>query len=194
MSDFHSLALRRHSIRKYTDQTIDASDVKLILEAALLAPTSKNSRPWQFVCVDEKSMLQRLAQCKPAGAMPVERCRLAVVVCADSTLSDPWVEDASIAAAFMQLQAEDLGLGSCWVQVRGRFTADGIPSEELIRHYIELRGIGVVDVQQLLGIPDTISVLCIVTFGHKDEERKPVDPSKLLWEKVHIGSWNNSEI
>ena len=180
MSHFHSLALRRHSIRKYTAQTIDASDVKLILEAALLAPTSKNSRPWQFVCVDEKSMLQRLAQCKPAGAMPVERCRLAVVVCADSTLSDPWVEDASIAAAFMQLQAEDLGLGSCWVQVRGRFTADGLPSEEYV--------------QQLLGIPDTISVLCIVTFGHKDEERKPVDPSKLLWEKVHIGSWNNSEI
>ena len=178
MKDFHSLALQRHSIRKYTSEPIEASDVKLILEAALLAPTSKNSRSWQFVCVDDKSMLERLAGCKPAGAAPVGRASMAVVVCGDPTLSDPWVEDCSIAAAFMQLQAEDLGLGSCWIQVRGRFTADGIPSEEYI--------------QQLLGIPDTLPVLCIMTFGHKDEERRPVDPSKLLWEKVHIGSWNNA--
>ncbi len=178
MKDFHSLALQRHSIRKYTDEPIEAADVKLILEAALLAPTSKNSRSWQFVCVDDKSMLERLAGCKPAGAAPVGRARLAVVVCGDPTLSDPWVEDCSIAAAFMQLQAEDLGLGSCWIQVRGRFTADSIPSEEYV--------------QQLLGIPDTLPVLCIMTFGHKDEERRPVDPSKLFWEKVHIGSWNNA--
>lgn len=175
MTDLHELLLSRHSIRRYTQQAIAPEDVKLILEAALLAPTSKNSRSWQFVVVEDKDMLDRLALCKPAGAVPLSRCPLAVVVCGDSTVSDPWVEDASIAAAYMQLQAEDLGLGSCWVQVRGRFTADDIPSEEYV--------------QQLLGIPETVSVLCIMTFGHKDEVRKPVDPSKLFWEKVHIGSW-----
>lgn len=179
MENLHELLVRRHSIRKYTDEPISPEDVELILEAALLAPTSKSSRSWQFVVVEEPSMLERLAQCKPAGAVPVGRCRLAVVVAGDPTKSDPWVEDASIAAEFMQLQAEDLGLGSCWVQVRGRFTADGIPSEEYV--------------QQLLGIPDTIPVLCIMTFGHKDEERRPVDTSKLLWEKVHIGQWNPAQ-
>lgn len=176
MTDLHQLLLERRSIRRYTSEPLSADDVKLILEAALLSPTSKNSRSWQFVAVDDPSMLQRLADCKPAGAMPVKGCALAVVVCGDSTVSDPWVEDCSIASAFMQLQAADLGLGSCWVQVRGRFTADGIPSEEYV--------------QQLLGIPETMSVLCILTFGHKDEERKPVNPDKLLWEKVHIGLWN----
>lgn len=176
MESFHDLLVRRHSIRKYTSQPIPADDVRMILEAALLAPTSKSSRSWQFVAVDDPSMLERLAGCKPVGAAPIGRCTLAVVVAADPTLSDPWVEDASIAAAFMQLQAEALGLGSCWIQVRGRFTADGIPSEEYV--------------QQLLGMPDTIPVLCIVTFGFKDEERRPVDTSKLLWEKVHIGQWN----
>lgn len=176
METLHDLLVRRHSIRRYTSEAVDAEDVRLILEAALLAPTSKNSRCWQFVAVDRKETLLRLAECKPAGAVPLKNCALAIVVAADSSRSEAWIEDASIAAAYMQLQAEALGLGSCWVQVRGRFTADGIPSEEVV--------------QEILGIPDTISVECIITIGHKDEERKPVDTSKLLWEKVHVSEWN----
>lgn len=179
MENLHDLLVRRHSIRRYTAEAVNAEDVRLILEAALLAPTSKSTRCWQFIAVDDKDTLLRLAECKPAGAVPLKNCVLAVVVAADSSRSDAWIEDASIAAAYMQLQAEALGLGSCWVQVRGRFTADGIPSEEVV--------------QELLGMPDTISVECIMTFGHKDEERKPVDTSKLLWEKVHIGKWNPSQ-
>lgn len=175
MTSFHDLAVTRHSIRKYTPQPLEAEEVQLILEAALLAPTSKSSRSWQFVVVDDRDMLARLAECKPAGAAPIARCPMAVVVLGDSTKSDPWIEDASIAAEFMQLQAADLGLGSCWIQVRGRQTADGLWSEDYVR--------------RLLEIPEELQVLCIMTFGHKDEERRPVDTSKLLWEKVHIGKW-----
>lgn len=180
METFHDLLIRRHSIRRYTDEAVDAEDVRTILEAALLAPTSKNGRPWHFIAVDDKNMLERLSECKPAGAVPLKNCVLAVVVAADPTRSDAWIEDASIAAAFMHLQAEALGLGSCWVQIRGRFTADGIPSEEIV--------------QELLGMPDTMAVECIVTFGHKNEERRPVDTSKLLWEKVHVGKWNPEQV
>lgn len=176
MENFHDLLINRRSIRRYTDKPLDPEAVKTILEAALMAPTSKNSRPWHFVAVDDRDQLERLAQCKPAGAGPIEKCVLAVVVCADSTKSEPWIEDASIAASFMQLQAADLGIGSCWIQVRGRFTANDIPSEEYVR--------------EQLGIPEEISVLCIVTFGYKDEERRPIDTSKLLWEKVSLGQWN----
>lgn len=179
MKDFHELLVERRSIRRYTPEPISAEDVKLILEAGLLAPTSKSSRPWHFIAVDDRQMLERLAGCKPSGATPIERCALAIVVTADPTMTDPWIEDASIAAAYMQLQAADLGLGSCWIQVRGRFTADNIPSEEYV--------------QELLGIPETIPVLCVMTFGHKDEVRKAVDTSKLLWEKVHVGTWNGVE-
>lgn len=175
MNSFHDLAVTRHSIRKYTPEPLEAEEVQLILEAALLAPTSKSSRSWQFVVVDDRDMLARLAECKPAGAAPIARCPMAVVVLGDPTKSDPWIEDASIAAEFMQLQAADLGLGSCWIQVRGRQTADGLWSEDYVR--------------RLLEIPEELQVLCIMTFGHKDEERRPVDTSKLLWEKVHIGKW-----
>lgn len=175
MNQFHELLVNRRSIRRYTDQPIDPEDVKLILEAALMAPTSKSSRPWQFIVVEDKEMLQRLSECKEAGAAPIARAPLAIVVAVDPSLSDPWIEDASIAASYIQLQVEALGLGSCWIQVRGRFRADGIPAEEYV--------------QEAVGLPETMPVVCIISIGHKDEQRRPVDTSKLLWEKVHIGTW-----
>jgi nitroreductase len=91
----------------------------------------------------------------------------------DSGISDTWVEDASTASIFMQLQAEDMNVGSCWCQVRNRLTEDGHESEQYVR--------------ELLDIPSQFGVLSIIGFGYKDQERKPLDESGLLWEKVHIG-------
>lgn len=173
--DFHQLLIERRSIRRYTSEKIDPEAVKLILEAGLLAPTSKSSRAWQFVVVEDEDMLTRLSECKAMGAAPIGRCPLAVVVAVDSTATEPWIEDASVAATMMMLQASALGLGSCWIQIRDRFTADGTPSNEYV--------------QEALGIPETCPIVCIMTFGHKDEERKPQDLEKLKWENVHIGKF-----
>lgn len=173
--NIHDLLVKRRSIRKYTDRKLSPEAVKMILEAALLCPTSKSARAWQLVVVEDHDTLTRLADCKPAGAISVGRCPFAVVVTVDSTKSEAWIEDASVAAFAMQLQAADLGIGSCWVQVRGRNTADGATSDEHVR--------GVLD------IPDDCPVLCIVTFGYPDEERKPQDTEKLKWENIHIDRW-----
>lgn len=175
MENFHELLINRRSIRRYTDQPVDPEQVRLILEAALMSPSSKSVRPWQFVVVEDKEMLEKLSQCKANYATSIASAPLAIVVTADTTRSDIWTEDASIAAILMQLQAADCGLGSCWVEVYQRFTADGIPSDEYVR--------------EQLGIPEEFGVLCIITIGHKDEERKPVNTDKLQWEKVHIGFW-----
>lgn len=175
MEDFHDLLVRRHSIRRYTDQEIPADNVQLILEAALMAPSSKNCHPWHFITVEDKKKLELLSHCKDFGAAPIGHCSLAIVVAADSSVSDVWVEDASIAAAYMQLQAEALGLGSCWIQIRNRFSGDDEPAEDYVK--------------ALLDIPPEIPVLCIITLGHKDEQRRPFSPDKLLWERVHIGKW-----
>ena len=75
----------------------------------------------------------------------------------------------------MQLQAEDLGLGSCWVQIRDRYTASETSSEEYVK--------------DLLDIPMQLQVLSIIAFGHKDQEKPPHDEDKLEWEKVHIGKY-----
>ena len=54
MTDFKTLAQMRRSHRKFTEQEIDGDDVKLILRAALMSPTSKGQRAWQFVVVDNR--------------------------------------------------------------------------------------------------------------------------------------------
>lgn len=177
MENFHQMLLERHSIRRYTDRQIDGDDVKTILEAALLAPTSKNARAWQFVVVEDRDTLLQLSACKPAYATSVKDAPLAVVVTASPEKSEAYIEDATVAAIFMHLQAAALGIGSCWVQVRGREAADGEPSENVVR--------------DLLGIPNEMVVECIMTFGYSAETRKPVDPAKLQWEKVHVGTWRH---
>lgn len=179
MESLHELLIRRHSIRRYQDREISAEDVKNIMEAALLAPSSKSVRPWQFVLVDDKDTLAKLAACKANGTRPISSCALAIVVTASPEKTDMYIEDMSIAAAYMQLQATALGLGACWIQVRNRFTEDNEDAQDIVR--------------ELLGIPHDMIVECIVTVGYPDEERRPVDPSKLLWEKVHIERWKNPE-
>lgn len=175
MNNLHELLINRRSIRKYKDEPLDPTAVKTILEAGLLSPTGKNKRAWHFIAVDDKEMLQKLSQCKSSGALPVKGSALTVAVCVDVTESETWIEDASIAAAYMMLQARDLGIGSCWIEVNGRLSADGTPAEEVV--------------QELLGLPEQIQPLCLVTFGMPDEERQPQNVEKLLWERVHIGQF-----
>jgi nitroreductase len=175
MSNFLKLATTRRSIRQYTDERLSAEDVSDILRSALLSPSSKNSRSWEFVLVEDKARLKQLSLCKSSGAGFLEDCALAVVVLTNPMQSEAYIEDCSIAATYIQLQAEDLGLGSCWVQIRGRETADGYDSEQYVR--------------DLLGIPLQLYVGCIIAVGHKAKEGKPHDDKKLQWEKVHIGKY-----
>jgi nitroreductase len=175
MTTFKDLAQLRRSHRKFTDEEISADDVRLILRAALMSPTSKGQRAWQFVVVDDKQDIEKLSDAKDMGAQFLKGAPLAVVVLGDPVQNDCWVEDGSIAAISMQYQAEDLGLGSCWAQMRGRGLADGVSADTVIR--------GILD------IPENMSVLCVLGFGHKADERKPQNEDKLKWENVHVGKY-----
>ena len=174
MTDFHTVQMRR-SHRKFTSAEIDGDDVKLILRAALMSPTAKSNRGWQFVVVDNKRDLEKLADAKDAGSQLIKDAALAVVVLGDPMQNDCWVEDGSIAAISMQYQAEELGLGSCWVQMRGRGLSDGTSADTVIR--------GILD------IPENLNVLCVVAFGHKADERQPQNEDKLKWENVHVDKY-----
>ena len=175
MKDFKDLAQMRRSHRKFTGEEIDGEDVKLILRAALMSPTSKGQRAWQFVVVDDPMDIEKLADAKDMGSQFLKGAPLCVVVLGDPMQNDCWVEDGSIAAISMQYQAEDLGLGSCWVQMRGRGLSDGTSADTVIR--------GILD------IPENYSVLCVLGCGHKADERKPQNEDKLKWENVHIGKF-----
>ena len=179
MEKFSELIRIRRSMRKFTEEELNQDEVVALLRAALISPSSKGVRPWEFVVVDNKELLQQLAHCKEHGAELIEGAPLAVVVLADPTQSDVWVEDVSVATTMMLLQAEYLGLGACWLQIRNRTMADGKPAEEMVR--------------AILHIPAHLRVLSIVAVGHKGMERKPFNEDRLQWEKVHINTFDAPE-
>lgn len=175
MEKFSDLITSRRSMRKFTSQELTQEEVVTILKAALMSPTSKRSNCWQFIAVDDKEILEKLSYCKESSAAFIKDAALAIVITADPMISDVWIEDASIASIMIQLQAEDLGLGSCWVQLRERFTANGVPSNEYVH--------------EVLDLPLQLQALSIIAIGNKGMERKPFDESHLQWEKIHINKY-----
>lgn len=175
MEKFSELIRTRRSMRKFTSEQLTQDEVVSLLRAGLMAPSSKGSTPWQFIVIDDKAILQRLSGCKQVGSSFLKDAALAIVVVADPLISDVWIEDAAVATLMIQLQAEDLGLGSCWIQLRERFSPDGTPSNEYVHDVLEL--------------PLHLQALSIVALGHKGMERKPFNEDRLQWEKVHINKF-----
>ena len=175
MNSFSDLIKNRRSMRKFTGEELSQDQVVTLLKAALMSPSSKRSNPWQFIVVDDKETLQQLSICKEMGASFLKDAALAIVVMADPLVSDVWIEDAAIASIMIQLQAEDLGLGSCWIQIRERVTSEGIPSGDFVHDVLE--------------IPLQLQVLSIIAIGHKGMERKPFNEEHLQWEKIHLNKY-----
>jgi nitroreductase len=169
----------RRSIREFTDQAVEPEKVALLREAALRSPSSRNIDSWEFVFVDDRGLLAKLARCKPHGADFLEQAALGVVVCGDSRASDVWGEDCSIAAILVQMTAQSLGLGSCWVQVRNRMHDDATTSERYI--------------QSLLHIPEHVKVECVVAIGYPAEKREPLAAEELKAFKIRGNDFSGGQ-
>jgi len=167
----------RRSTRKFSGQKIEEEKIRKLLTAALLAPSSKGLRPWEFILVDDPALLSVLSTAKPHGASLLKHAPLAIIIAGDKMKSDVWVEDCSIASIFIQLEAEALGLGSCWVQINRRFYNDEITSNEYIHEQFK--------------IPDRLDVLSVIGIGYKATGRPPLKESDLIWEKVSRNRYEN---
>jgi nitroreductase len=170
------LLRRRRSIRRFTPEKIAPGDRETLIEAALRAPSSRGINPWEFILVDDPELLGKLSRSKQHGAEFLKGAPLGIVVCADSTRSDVWVEDCSIAAIIIQLTAVSLGLGSCWAQIRNRQHNDGKSAESYIR--------------ELLGLPERITVEAILGIGHPAERKSPLSAGKLQQDKIRHNGWD----
>ncbi|NTW98706.1 MAG: NAD(P)H-dependent dehydrogenase/reductase [Geobacteraceae bacterium] len=169
------LLRKRRSIRKFTGEKIAPETVKTLVEAALRAPSSRGINPWEYILVDDPEILGKLSTSKEHGSEFLKNAPLAIIVCADSTKSDVWIEDCSIAAIIIQLTAVSQGLGSCWAQMRGRQHNSGITAERYI--------------QDLLGLPEHIKVECILGIGHPAEKKEPLSAEKLQYDKIQYNRW-----
>ena len=161
---------KRRSIRKYMDNEIEPETIELLKEAALRAPTSRSIKPWRFVFVTDKALLEKLSKTKKSGSGFLKGASLGVVVCADENESDVWIEDCSIASIILQLAGQSHGLGSCWIQIRNRMYSDDMSSEEYIR--------------SILDLSKTMRVESMISFGYPDEEKPPVPKEQLGYHKI----------
>ena len=108
-----SLIQKRRSIRKFQKKQVGAEKIDTLIEAALRSPSSIGRNPWEFIFVTDQSLLEKLSRAKPHGSAFLKNAPLGIVVCADPDKSDIWIEDSSIAAIFLHLAAESIGLASC---------------------------------------------------------------------------------
>lgn len=161
----------RRSVRKFTEQTIEPEKIELLKEAILRAPSSKNSNAGEYIFVDDQELIQKLALCKPHGTNPLQTAQLAVVILVNESKTVAWIEDSSIASFVAHLAAHSLGLGSCWIQIRGREYSKEKTSEEYI--------------SGLLNIPEEFRVLSIVAMGYAQRPHEGRSISEFDFGKIH---------
>ena len=169
------LIQKRRSIRKYQKRKIEPDKIQTLIEAALRSPSSMGYNPWEFVVVDDPELLDKLSKAKPQGSAFIKHAPLGIVVCADPERSSVWVEDASIACTYIQLAAESLGLGSCWIQISDRMHDQTKPAE--------------VYIAEVLSLPKKMKVEAMIAVGYPDEKKEPHKKEDLLWKKVYRNAY-----
>lgn len=165
------LMRKRRSVRKYTGEKIADENLEKILQAGLLAPSSRAIYPVEFVVTRDKDTLKKLSECKVGSAAMLNDADAAVIVIGDKAKSDAWIEDCSLSMMLMELEASALGIGNCWVQCRGRKTPDGESTEDYIR--------------KLLSIPESFGVLAVLALGIPAQEIEPHILPRVDCDKVH---------
>jgi nitroreductase len=147
------LIFRRRSIRRYQTKPIDRKDMRILLEAGMAAPSASNLKPWHFVTVTNRDRLKALADAHPYGKM-LAKAALAIAVCADPSISGRyWEQDCSAATENVLLGASALGLGTVWLGCH--------PREERKTA-----------IRKVLGIPDSIQILSLISVGYPAEEKE----------------------
>jgi nitroreductase len=176
----------RRSIRKYQNKPVEDEKIMQLLESARLAPSGSNTQPWHFIVVKSDDMRQRVARVShdqkwmltaPVFIVGVADISSRVKDTSDIKLYEispnfelkQAIRDTTIALEHIVLEAETLGLGTCWV---AWFTQQ--------------------EIRPVLGIPEDKFVVSIITVGYPDESPNP-RPRKSLDEIVHYEKWQSAE-
>lgn len=171
-----NLLRERRSIRQFTGQPVEAEKIDTLIEAAVRAPTSRGLNPWEFIIVTEPKLLKQLGKAKEHGSAFLAGAPLAIVVAANPVRSDVWTEDCSIAAIVIQLVAEELGLGSCWTQIRLRPHDSEQSAEQFVK--------------DLIGLPESHVVECIIGIGYPAEQKAGHTSKNLPFDHVQRGRYD----
>jgi nitroreductase len=148
----HAIEARR-SIRKYKpDQPVSREQLDRLLHAAMLAPSARNSRPWEFIAITGRETLDEIVRIAPNAHMCASAPAAIVLVAIPQTglPEGYWPQDCGAATQNILLEAAAMGLGSCWCGVYPR----------------EAR---VAAIGELLGIQEPKLAFCVIAVGYPDE-------------------------
>ena len=166
--------MTRVSTRQFTDQPIPEEVLHSILVAGMAGPSAVNARPWSFVVVRDKDLLNAMADGNGPAAAPLRRAALGVLVCGDlsrayAAAPDYWVIDGTIACQNMILAAHALGIGSVWL---GTWPQENKMAAQ----------------KELFRLPEGIVPHSIIAFGFPAGETK-VQPERFEEDRVHLEKW-----
>lgn len=143
----------RRSIRRYKSEPIPDPILRNILEAGRLAPSADNAQPWHFIVVTESRIKERLSRGRWNRFI---KDAAATVVGCGYTYNEWSTVDVTIALENMVIAAEAQGVGSCWI---GDFEEE--------------------KVKELLGIPEDLKIVALVSFGYPAEKPSPTNKKSL---------------
>jgi nitroreductase len=172
----------RRSIRKYSNKPVEDEKILQLIESARIAPSGSNTQPWHFIIVKSELTREKLGKASydqkwmstaPVHIVCVADIRARINDDIDITLDENSpqpelkliIRDATIAIEHIVLEAENLGLGTCWV---AWFVQE--------------------DIRPILNIPSDKYVVGIIPVGYADETPKP-RPRKKLEDIIHYENW-----
>lgn len=152
--------LNRKSVRHYLEgKKIPDAKIQTLLKAGMAAPSARNIQPWEFIIVDDRDILDKLAERNTYGKMLFSASHAIIVAGNTDKMGehkDFWQQDAAAATQNIMLMAESMGLGSVWIGV--------YPKEDRIQI-----------AKDELNLPDNIIPFNIISLGYPDGTDKPKD-------------------
>ena len=171
MDAFTALHTRR-SVRAYTEEPVTDEEIHTLLEAAMIAPSAVNARPWEFIVVRDKELLRAIPGISRYAAMAAD-APVAIAVCGNLMAEKAagfWVQDCSAATQNMLLAGTALGLGTVWTAL--------YPMKDRVE-----------GAQKLFNLPEYVIPLSLVVIGRPAAQPKRL--SRFEPEKVHQNRWTS---
>lgn len=166
--------LSRRSIRRYTSEPVSDDLVEELLRAAMSAPSAGNEQPWHFFVIRDRKTMERIQEFHPFAKM-LREAPVAILVCGDPSLEKYegfWVQDCSAATENILIAAHSMGLGAVWLGL--------YPIEERVN-----------GMRKLLGIPEHVIPLSLVSVGHPAEKKPPAD--RYDESRIYIEEWGRRQ-
>ena len=161
--------MTRRSIRTWTNEPVAEQERRIILEAAMNAPSAADARPWHFVMIDDPGIIKQFTDL--GGTEMLDESTFMVMVCGDESKEiypGFWPQDCSCAAQNMQLAAHDIGLGCVWVAI--------YPLDERVQVC-----------RKILGVPEAITPFALLAMGVPNEVLPP--EARFDEERIHPNKW-----